>query len=68
MSVRFTFKKGVVMSNVNDRQKIEQRAYQIFEERGKTNGSDFDDWLRAEREIMNQEKSNKASSKKKSFF
>jgi hypothetical protein len=56
------------MSNSIDRKKIEQRAYQIFEERGKTHGSDFDDWVRAEREIMNQEKSNKPSSKKKSFF
>jgi Protein of unknown function (DUF2934) len=55
------------MGNAVDRRKVEQRAYQIFEERGRTNGSDFDDWIKAEREVMNMEKSNKQSGRKKSF-
>ena len=29
---------------------IARRAYEIFEERGRVNGHDLDDWLQAERE------------------
>lgn len=36
----------------NIKNKIAQRAYQIFESRGKTHGYDVDDWLRAERVIL----------------
>jgi hypothetical protein len=32
-------------------QRIRQRAYQLYEQRGRTDGHDLDDWLRAEREI-----------------
>jgi hypothetical protein len=31
--------------------RIAERAYQLFELRGHSHGSDVDDWLRAEREI-----------------
>ena len=31
---------------------IAHRAYQLFEERGGNDGSDFDDWLEAERQIL----------------
>jgi len=55
------------MSNENDRDKIAQRAYQIYEERGKMQGSDFKDWLQAEKEISAQEKTKKQSPKKKIF-
>lgn len=30
-------------------QQIQQRAYQLYEQRGRTDGHDLDDWLRAER-------------------
>jgi len=32
------------------REEIEMRAYQIYVERGGTDGHDVDDWLQAERE------------------
>jgi hypothetical protein len=31
---------------------IARRAYQLFEERGGGDGSDVEDWLRAERELL----------------
>lgn len=31
--------------------RIAERAYQFFEMRGHSHGSDVDDWLRAEREV-----------------
>lgn len=30
---------------------IARRAYAIYEERGRTDGADLDDWLQAEREL-----------------
>ena len=30
---------------------IRERAYQLFEERGRRSGHELDDWLQAEREI-----------------
>ena len=30
---------------------IQQRAYELYEQRGRTEGYDLDDWLQAEREI-----------------
>ena len=32
-------------------QQIQQRAYELYERRGRTEGHDLDDWLQAEREI-----------------
>jgi len=32
-------------------QQIQQRAYELYEQRGRTDGYDLDDWLQAEREI-----------------
>jgi len=34
------------------REEIELRAYQIYVERGGTHGQDVDDWLQAERELV----------------
>ncbi len=31
--------------------KIRQRAYELYEARGREEGHDFDDWLRAEADI-----------------
>jgi Protein of unknown function (DUF2934) len=33
------------------REKIRKRAYEFFERRGKRDGRDLDDWLRAESEV-----------------
>lgn len=33
---------------------IAQRAYELFQERGREDGHDLDDWLRAERELQAQ--------------
>jgi hypothetical protein len=33
---------------------IRQRAYELYEERGREDGHDVEDWLRAEKEIMEQ--------------
>ncbi|MGA7765146.1 MAG: DUF2934 domain-containing protein [Candidatus Sulfotelmatobacter sp.] len=32
-------------------QQIQQRAYELYEQHGRTDGRDLDDWLQAEREI-----------------
>jgi len=32
-------------------QQIQQRAYELYEQHGRTDGYDLDDWLQAEREI-----------------
>jgi hypothetical protein len=31
---------------------IRQRAYELFEQRGKQEGRDFDDWIAAESEVV----------------
>jgi len=31
---------------------IQTRAYELYRQRGEEHGRDFDDWLRAEKEIM----------------
>jgi hypothetical protein len=40
------------------RDDIERRAYELFEQRGKVEGHDWDDWLQAEREIQGAETKN----------
>jgi len=32
-------------------QQIQQRAHELYEQHGRTDGHDFDDWLQAEQEI-----------------
>jgi len=34
------------------RQLIRQQAYELFEQRGKEDGHDFDDWIAAESEVV----------------
>jgi hypothetical protein len=36
-------------------QQIQQRAYELYEQRGRTDGYDLDDWLQAEREIKGRQ-------------
>ncbi|MFB3915843.1 MAG: DUF2934 domain-containing protein [Terriglobales bacterium] len=45
---------------VNVEELIRSRAYQLFEERGREPGHDFDDWLRAETEVLQQFRSKTA--------
>jgi Protein of unknown function (DUF2934) len=43
---------------INDREAVEQRirrrAYELYEQRGRNDGHDLDDWFRAEEEIRNR--------------
>jgi hypothetical protein len=55
------------MANGIDREKVAQRAYQIYEQRGKRHGSDFNDWVQAEKELLSQDKSKGQTSKKKIY-
>ena len=43
------------------KEKIRQRAYELYEARGRGDGHDLEDWLRAEEEIMEQEVRPKAA-------
>ena len=36
-------------------QQIQQRAYELYEQRGRTDGHDLDDWLQAEYEIRGRQ-------------
>lgn len=36
-------------------QQIQQRAYELYEQRGRTEGHDLDDWLQAEYEIKGKQ-------------
>jgi Protein of unknown function (DUF2934) len=42
-------------------EQIRCRAYQLYEERGKTDGQELEDWLLAEAEIMSHQVRRKAS-------
>ncbi len=44
----------VTTQAVNLQDAIRCRAYQFFEQRGYQHGRDFDDWLRAESEVLNR--------------
>ena len=54
MATRRTKKTETSSTSAADepsRERIEQRAYEIYLERGGTDGMDLDDWLQAEREL-----------------
>ena len=40
-----------VVTDPNLEQEIRRRAYALYEERGREDGHDIDDWLRAEAEL-----------------
>ena len=42
-------------------ERIRRRAYQLYEERGREAGRDFDDWLQAESEITAKKASTAAA-------
>jgi Protein of unknown function (DUF2934) len=51
-------RRNVVPINIED--EIRQRAYEIFQQRGQAPGSDADDWLAAEREVMQRYRQQRA--------
>ena len=46
-----TAKTPATKSHSNVEEQIRRRAYEIYEERGREDGHDMEDWLRAEAEI-----------------
>jgi Protein of unknown function (DUF2934) len=46
-----TAKTLVIEPSPNLEEEIRRRAYELYEERGRQDGHDLDDWLRAEAEI-----------------
>jgi len=46
---------GVVSDSQELEEKIRQRAYELYLARGREDGHDVEDWLRAEEEITEQE-------------
>jgi len=44
--------KPPVVSMEDVQQKIRQRAYELYELRGRADGRDFDDWIEAELEVI----------------
>jgi Protein of unknown function (DUF2934) len=49
----------VAPENLEDR--IRTRAYELYEERGKEDGHELDDWLRAEAEVTSSERRSAAA-------
>jgi hypothetical protein len=50
------------------RNRIEKRAYEIFLHRGAQPGHHFDDWVKAEKEIMAEVSREKGQAQKKPAF
>jgi hypothetical protein len=48
------FEALLVSGEVISTEEIARRAYEIYESRGRTEGSDLDDWLQAERELRQE--------------
>jgi hypothetical protein len=44
---------GDTTATLPDRDRVAQRAYELYLARGGTDGLDMDDWLAAERELAN---------------
>lgn len=47
--------------NENLRQRIEKRAYELYEARGSEPGHELEDWTKAEAEIVHQTKLHRAA-------
>ena len=50
---KLSAKTSVPDSQLDLTEQVRARAYQLYEERGKIDGHDMDDWLQAESEIQN---------------
>lgn len=51
---------GVVPRDENLRQRIAGRAYELYMRRGRTDGRAMDDWLEAERQVLEEAASRSA--------
>ncbi len=49
----FPGKMAMVPDNVSSQDRIRERAYELYEGRGREPGQDEQDWFRAEREVLN---------------
>jgi hypothetical protein len=47
--------------NEKMRERIQQRAYELYEERGAAPGHDLEDWTQAESEVIHQSKIHRAA-------
>ena len=47
------------------RQRIAEKAYELYEKRGQSHGQDLDDWLEAERLVLSEIESETRSTAKK---
>ncbi len=54
MAVKKTLASSEVTSDVSVLEQIARRAYELYEVRGREDGHDLEDWLRAEAEITAQ--------------
>lgn len=60
--------KTVGESTMDDevlRQRIAEKAYELYEKRGQSHGQDLDDWLEAERLVLSEIESEARSTAKK---
>lgn len=46
-----TLASSELPKNINVDEQISRRAYELYETRGREDGQDLEDWLRAEQEI-----------------
>lgn len=44
--------KSVEESDLNTHERIASQAYALYEQRGRQDGHDFEDWLEAERQVL----------------
>lgn len=51
MKSDFRNKPAVAAEPLNTEEEIRRRAYELFEIRGREDGHELDDWLRAEKEL-----------------
>jgi hypothetical protein len=49
-----TDKSANIVTDPNREEEIRRRAYALYEQRGREDGHDVDDWLRAEAEVTAQ--------------
>ena len=63
INLNFLIRKGATDAlAAASHEKIAERAFEIFRTRGATPGHDLDDWLQAERELVNMEPPKRAES------
>jgi Protein of unknown function (DUF2934) len=52
----YTGNVTVMPNTVPSQDRVRERAYELYESRGREAGQDEQDWLRAEREILQRER------------